>query len=112
MTFSIGQKLGAVIGLLAILAAGLSAFAFWQSRLQRQQTAEIEAAWEFALQARGLAQSVEHAAVVANSAFSSDDKDEIKGKLVFLRKALDHLKTTSEAFVSHAGDNLSDERKN
>lgn len=112
MTFSIGQKLGAVIGLLAILAAGLSAFAFWQSRLQRQQTVEIEAAWEFALQARGLAQSVAHAAVVANSAFSSDDKEEIKGKLVVLRKALDQLKKTSETFLARAGANLSEERKN
>lgn len=111
MKFSIGQKLGVVVGLLAFLAAGLSAHAFWQSRAQRQKTAEIETAWEFALQARGLAQTVEHATVVATSAFSSDDKEETKRKLAFLRDALDRLRETSETFLARSGDNLPEEKK-
>jgi methyl-accepting chemotaxis protein len=111
MTFRIGHKLGIVIGLLTFLSIGLSAFAFWQSRIQRQQTGEIEAAWEFALQARGLAQSVEHVAVVANSVFASDNKDEIMGQLSVLRKALDQLKLVSDAFSIHASGRVPEDQK-
>lgn len=104
MKLSIGHKLGSVVGLLAILAAGLSAFAYWQSRVGQRRTAEIEAAWEFALEARNLARSVEHVVVIANSAFSSDDKGQVEEKLVSLRKALDRLKAAEETFLSRAGD--------
>jgi methyl-accepting chemotaxis protein len=111
MALSIGQKLGAVVGLLVLLAVGLSAFAFWQSVVRRQQTAEIETTWNFALQARTLSQSVEHVAVVANSLFASDTKEDVKANLVVLSKALDQLKAASELFLSQAGAALPEEKK-
>jgi len=111
MALSIGQKLGAVVGLLVFLAIGLSAFAFWQSVVQRRQTAEIETTWNFALQARTLSQSVEHVAVVANSLFVSDTKENVRANLIVLSKALDQLKAATESFMSQAGPALPDDKK-
>jgi methyl-accepting chemotaxis protein len=111
MQLRIGHKLGVALGLLTILAVGLSIFAFWQSRMQRRQTAEIERSWDFAFQARNLSRSVEHTAVVANSVFASDGKAEIQEKLKFLRTALDQLKFASEAFLKRAGGRISDDQK-
>lgn len=105
MRFNLGHKLGAVIAILALLAVALSAFAFWQSSLQRKREAEIEKAWEFALQARGLAQSIEHVAVVANSVFSLDNQEEIRKSLGTLRKALAETQAASTWFAQ-----LSNER--
>ena len=111
MALSIGQKLGAVVGLLVLLAVSLSAFAFWQSVDQRRQTAEIEATWNFALQARTLSQSVEHVAVVANFLFVSDTKEDVRAKLIVLSKALDQLKAATESFLSQAGTALPEDKK-
>jgi methyl-accepting chemotaxis protein len=111
MALSIGQKLGAVVGLLVLLAASLSAFAFWESIVQRQQTAQIETTWSFALQARTLSQSVEHVAVVANSLFASDTKEDVKANLIGLSKALDQLKAASESFLAQAGAALPEDKK-
>jgi len=111
MALSIGQKLGAVVGLLVLLAVSLSAFAFWQSVDQRRQTAEIEATWNFALQARTLSQSVEHVAVVANFLFVSDTKEDVRAKLIVLSKALDQLRAATESFLSQAGTALPEEKK-
>jgi methyl-accepting chemotaxis protein len=111
MALSIGQKLGAVVGLLVLLAVSLSAFAFWQSVDQRRQTAEIETTWNFALQARTLSQSVEHVAVVANFLFASDTKEDVRANLIVLSKALDQLKAASESFLSQAGGALPEDKK-
>ena len=111
MALGIGQKLGAVVGLLVVLALSLSAFAFWQSAVQRRQTAEIEATWNFALQARALSQSVEHVAVVASSLFASDTKEDVRANLIVLSKALDQLKAASESFLSQAGAALPEDEK-
>jgi methyl-accepting chemotaxis protein len=111
MALSIGQKLGAVVGLLVLVAVSLSAFAFWQSLDQRRQTAEIEATWNFALQARALSQSVEHVAVVANFLFASDTKEDVGAKLIVLSKALDQLKAATESFLSQAGKALPEDKK-
>jgi len=111
MKSSIARKLGAVIALLGALALGLSVFAFWQSRLYARRADDLEASYAFALQARGLAQSVQHSAIVANSVFASDTKAEIEGKLGTLRRRLDDLRATSEALLAQAGDRIPVERK-
>ena len=111
MALSIGQKLGAVVGLLVLLTVSLAAFAFWQSAVQRRQTAEIETTWNFALQARTLSQSVEHVAVVANSLFAADTKEDVRANLIVLSKALDQLKAASESFLSQAGATLPEDKK-
>jgi methyl-accepting chemotaxis protein len=111
MALSIGQKFGAVVGLLVLLAVSVSAFAFWQSVDQRRQTAEIEATWNFALQARTLSQSVEHVAVIANFLFVSDTKEDVRAKLIVLSKALDQLKAATQSFLSQAGPALPEDKK-
>ncbi|KAF2991592.1 methyl-accepting chemotaxis protein [Methylocystis sp. MJC1] len=98
MRFGLGQKLGVVIGALALLSIGLSAFAYWQASQQRRQEAEIEKAWELALQSRNLAQSIEHIAVVATSLFARDDQAEIRKGLATLRQALTETKEASDWF--------------
>jgi methyl-accepting chemotaxis protein len=111
MKSSIARKLGAVIALLGVLALALSVFAFWQSRLYARRADDLEASYAFALQARGLAQSVQHSTIVANSVFVSDSKTEIEGKLGMLRRRLDDLRATSEALLMRAGDRIPAERK-
>ncbi|MBL1256432.1 HAMP domain-containing methyl-accepting chemotaxis protein [Methylocystis sp. Sn-Cys] len=98
MRFGLGQKLGVVIGALALLSIGLSAFAYWQASLQRRQEAQMEKTWELALQSRHLAQSIEHVAVVATSLFARDDQGEIRKGLATLRQALSETKLASDWF--------------
>ncbi|PWB93239.1 methyl-accepting chemotaxis protein [Methylosinus sporium] len=111
MKSSIAGKLGAVIALLGALALGLSLFAFWQSRHDAGRMDALEASYAFALQARGLAQSVQHSAIVANSVFASDSKAEIEGKLGTLRRTLDDVRAASEALLARAGGRIPNERK-
>ncbi|WP_159727619.1 methyl-accepting chemotaxis protein [Methylosinus sp. Ce-a6] len=111
MKSSIASKLGGVIALLGVLALGLSVFSFWQSRLHARQSDEVEAAYDFALRARSLAQSVQHSAIVANSVFSSESKEEVERKLGTLRRTLDELRLASDAFFARAGDRIPDDRK-
>ncbi len=103
MRISLGQKLGLVIGVLALLAVCLSAFAFWQAAAQRRQEDEIQRAWELAFRARTLAHSIEHTAVVATSLFARDDQQEIRKNLTTLRQAVAETKAASE-WVSRLPD--------
>jgi methyl-accepting chemotaxis protein len=111
MKSSIARKLGGVITLLGALALCLSLFAFWQSRLHARQTNEIEADYDYVLEVRGLAQSVQHVAILANAVFSSDDKNEVQKKLTGLRRALDDLGRSADALVSRAGGRMSEQQK-
>jgi methyl-accepting chemotaxis protein len=111
MKSSIARKLGGVVALLGAVALCLSVFAFWQSRLHARQTDEIEAAYDFVLEVRGLAQSVQHVAILANSVFSSDDKNDVQRKLVILRQALDRLRESADALLPRADDRMSEQQK-
>ncbi|BBU62504.1 hypothetical protein MSC49_24390 [Methylosinus sp. C49] len=111
MKSSIARKLGGVITLLGALALCLSLFAFWQSRLHARQANEIEADYAYVLEVRGLAQSVQHVAIVANAVFSTDDKNEVQKKLTVLRRALDDLGQSADALVSRAGGRMSEQQK-
>ncbi len=111
MKSSIARKLGGVITLLGALALCLSLFAFWQSRLHARQTNEIEADYDYVLEVRGLAQSVQHVAILANAVFSADDKNEVQKKLTGLRRALDDLGRSADALVSRAGGRMSEQQK-
>ena len=88
MNISIGQKFGAVVALLALVAAGLSAFAFHQSLTEQTRSGHAEVTWDLALQAGRLAQAIEHVVVEADSVFTSDDKEGAKIKLLALCAAL------------------------
>jgi methyl-accepting chemotaxis protein len=111
MRISLGQKLGLVIGALALLAVGLSAFAFWQAAAQRRQEDEIQKAWELALQARALAHSIEHVAVVATSLFARDDQQEIRKNLATLRQTAAETKSASDWFSRLPDDQMSQQER-
>ena len=66
MKISIGQKLGAVVALLALVAAGLSAFAYHQSWTEEGRSAKTELTWDLALRAGLLTDAIEHVVVVAD----------------------------------------------
>ncbi len=55
MRITLGHKLAVVVGLLGLVAVGISAFALRQSEQARQRAASTEAVWDAALQARTLA---------------------------------------------------------
>ena len=111
MNISIGQKLSAIVALLALLAAGLSGFGLYQSVTEQRRTAESEATWALALQARDLAQAIDHVVIEANSAFASDDKQEVRAKLETLQKALARAQELATEFLSQSGAQLSDAAK-
>ena len=111
MNISIGQKLSVIVALLALLAAGLSGFGFYQSVTEQRRTAESEATWALALQARDLAQAIDRVVIEANSAFASDDKQEVRAKLETLQKALARAQELAAAFLAGTGAQLSDAAK-
>jgi methyl-accepting chemotaxis protein len=111
MKISIGQKLGAVVILLAAVAAGVSAFAYHQSWTEQGRSSQSEATWDLALQAGLLTDSIEHVVVVADSVFTSDDKEAVKAQLVALEHALGEARTAAATFFAHAGSELSDQHK-
>lgn len=111
MKISIGQKLGAVVILLAMVAVGVSTFAFYQSWIEQGRASQSEVTWDLALQAALLTDAVEHVVVTADSVFTSDDKEAVKTKLVGLEKALAEVRTAADAFFTHAGSELDAPRK-
>ncbi len=111
MKISIGQKLGAVLILLAAVAAGVCAFAFYQSWTEDNRSSRTEATWDLALQAGLLTDAIEHVVVVADSVFTSDDKEAVKTQLVTLEQALGEAHTAADSFFAHAGSALSNEHK-
>ena len=111
MRSGIAHKLGGVVALLGALALLLSLFAFWQSRVGADQKNNLEAAYDFALRARGLAQSVQRAAIVANDVLSSNESAEVQRKLATLQRALDGLREADEALRSRAGDRMTEAQK-
>lgn len=111
MKISIGQKLGAVVILLAAVAAGVSAFASYQSWVEEGRANQSDATWDLALRAGLLTDAIEHVVVTADSVFTSDDKDAAKAKLVALEQSLTEARSTADAFFAHAGSELADEPK-
>jgi methyl-accepting chemotaxis protein len=111
MKISIGQKLGAVVILLAAVAAGVSAFAFYQSWIEEGRTVRAEATYDLALQAGLLTDAIEHVVVTADSVFTSDDKEAAKAQLVALEQSLAEARAAAATFFAYAGSSLSEERQ-
>jgi hypothetical protein len=61
MRVSLGFTLAMVVGLLGLVGAGISAFALRQASQEQARAALTVSFWNAGLQARGLAQSIEHA---------------------------------------------------
>lgn len=111
MRISLAHKLVAVISLLGLVAAGISGFALRQADQEQQRAAATEAAWNAGLQARTLAQAIEHAVVQATAVYTAEDTQEAKARLAGLQSALTDVEQARGPFLTAMDAQLSPERK-
>ena len=111
MRISLGHKLAVVVGLLGLVAVGISAFALRQSEQARQRAASTEAVWDAALQARTLAHAIEHAVVRATALYTAGDTQEAGTHLAALQEALAEVEQARGPFLAAADPQLTPERK-
>lgn len=111
MRITLGHKLAAVIGLLALVAAGIAAFALQQAAEEQQRAAATEAVWNAGLQARTLAQAIEHAVVQATAVYTAEDTGEARSRLSALQTALAEVEQARAPFLAAIETQLAPERK-
>ena len=111
MRITLGHKLAVVVGLLGLVAVGISAFALRQSEQARQRAAATEAVWDAALQARTLAHAIEHAVVRATALYTAGDTEEARTHLAALQEALAEVEQARGPFLAATEAQLDPERK-
>lgn len=107
MRISLAHKLVAVISLLGIVAVGISGFATRQAEQEQQRAAATEAVRNAELQARTLAQAIEHAVVQATAVYTAEDTQEAKTRLAGLQRALADVEQPRDPFLTALGSQLS-----
>ena len=73
MRISLGLKLFAVIGVLALVAIGIAAFSVRQSNWEQERAAATDRIWNAGLQAGALGQAIEHAVVQATALYTAEN---------------------------------------
>ncbi|MCP1548578.1 MULTISPECIES: methyl-accepting chemotaxis protein [Methylorubrum] len=111
MRVSLGFKLAMVVGLLGLVGAGISAFALRQASQEQARAALTESFWDAGLQARGLAQAIEHAVVQATAVYTATDTDEAKARLSALQTALGDVEAARGPFLSAMEGHLPPEKR-
>ena len=111
MRVSLGFKLAMVVGLLGLVGAGISAFALRQASQEQARAALTESFWDAGLQARGLAQAIEHAVVQATAVYTATDTDEAKARLSALQTALGDVEAAHGPFLSAMEGHLPPEKR-
>ncbi len=111
MRLTLGHKLTGVVGLLGLVAIGISAFALRQAEGERRQAVATEATWNASLQAKTLAQAIEHAVVQATAIYIATDIDEAKTRLSALQEALAAVEQARGPFLAAMAEQVSAERK-
>ncbi|MCP2082252.1 UNVERIFIED_ORG: methyl-accepting chemotaxis protein [Methylorubrum zatmanii] len=111
MRISLGLKLTIVVGLLGLVGAGISAFALRQAAEAQARTALTESFWNAGLQARGLAQAIEHAVVQASAVYTAADTAEAKERLSALQAALVEVEASRGPFLAAMEGHLPHERR-
>lgn len=111
MRVSLGLKLATVVGLLGLVGAGISAFALRQASEAQARAALTESFWNAGLQARSLAQAIEHAVVQATAVYTAADTVEAKARLAALQTALGEIERTRIPFLAAMESHLSVERR-
>ncbi|MBK3423963.1 HAMP domain-containing protein, partial [Methylobacterium ajmalii] len=100
MRFTLGKKLGLLVGLPILVAAGIAAFAVSLSHNEQRRAGAVEAAWEAALHTRNLAQAIEHVVVTVQTLVAAEDVAEARQKFGALRTALEALEAERPAFFA------------
>lgn len=111
MRLTLGHKLTGVVGLLGLVAIGISAFALRQAEGERRQAVATEATWNASLQAKTLAQAIEHAVVQATAIYIATDIDEAKTRFSALQEALTAVEQARGPFLAAMDEQVSAERK-
>lgn len=104
--YTLGQRLGLVVGLIAMLSVGLITALVGQSNVMRADTLRSNQYWELALATRTLAHAVEHTALVGQAILSEDDSAVFKSKIAKLDAAIGHLDAIGTDFVRKFPDLL------
>ncbi|MGF3024657.1 methyl-accepting chemotaxis protein [Methylobacterium aquaticum] len=100
MRFTLGKKLGIVVGLPILVAAGIAAFAVSLSQNEQHRAGAVEAAWEAALHTRTLAQGIEHVVVTVQALVASEDVAEARQKFGALGTAIAAVEAERPAFFT------------
>ena len=111
MRISLGLKLSAVVGLLAVVAIGIAIFALRQSALEQERAAATDKIWNAGLQAGALGQAIEHAVVQATALFTSEDVTEARTRLSALHEALATVEQVRVPFLEAMQDQLPEDRR-
>ncbi|AWN45674.1 chemotaxis protein [Methylobacterium terrae] len=98
--FTLGRKLGIVVGLPILVAAGIAAFAVSLSQNEQGRAGAVEAAWEAALRTRTLAQGIEHVVVTVQALVAAEDVAEARQRFGALRAALAAVEAEHPAFFA------------
>ncbi|WP_158809213.1 methyl-accepting chemotaxis protein [Beijerinckia sp. L45] len=106
MRIDIGHKLGAVILLLALLAAGLSAFALIEANREQGRFDQMETIANLGVQAHTLVELVQRVVIDADVVTLATDKQEAQAKLVALKDSLRELDTAEQPFFTAIGTRL------
>ena len=111
MRISLGLKLSTVVGLLAVVAIGISAFAVRQSNWEQERAAATDRIWNAGLQAGALGQAIEHAVVQATALYTAEDTTEARTRLAALHDALATVEQVRVPFLEAMEDQLPEERR-
>ena len=111
MRVSLGFKLATVVALLGLVGAGISAFALRQASQAQARAVLTESFWEAGLQARGLAQAIEHAVVQATAVYTASDTEEAKQRLAALQTALGDVEASRGPFLAAMEGHLPPEKR-
>ena len=111
MRISLGLKLSVVVGLLALVAIGITAFALRQSNWEQERAAATDKIWNAGLQAGALGQAIEHAVVQATALFTSEDVTEARTRLSGLHEALATVEQVRVPFLEAMADQLPEDRR-
>ncbi len=101
MKLGLGLKLGAITVALSIVSLSVIIFALQRFELEVERSRSVEATWALALQAEGMARSIEHVVVVADAAYMANDDTEARSGLQNLKVAVADLDRTIKPFLTN-----------
>ncbi|MGA4550699.1 methyl-accepting chemotaxis protein [Methylorubrum aminovorans] len=111
MRVSLGFKLATVVGLLGLVGASISAFSLRQAAQEQARATLTDSFWDAGLQARGLAQAIEHAVVKASAVYTASDTEEAKQRLSALQNALGDVEAARGPFLAAMEGHLPTEQR-
>ena len=104
-------KIAAIIAMFAILLGAVSAFSFVQGWIDREQEARIDNAFEIAVLASNISQSVERAVASVDSVLLAEDDAASREATTELQGALGAIKAFKDNLFGIVRDRLSDAEK-